>query len=227
MKSTFHNFSHKIAFLLPLIVLAGCSATESSRTIEAPKVNASYQPYQGQKSKLVIGKFQNRSNFQNGIFNAETDQLGSQAKTILMTHLQQTNRFLVMDRANMAELSQEAQFAGANQKVIGAKYVVTGDVTEFGRKQTGDKQLFGLLGKGKEQVAYAKVALNIVDVETSSVVFSVMGAGEYSLENREVLGFGGTASYDATLNGKVLDLAMREAVNNLVEGIQNNQWQPQ
>ena len=153
--------------------------------------------------------------------------VGSQAKTILLTHLQQTNRFIVMDRANMAELQQEAQFAGAKQNVIGAKYVVTGDVTEFGRKQTGDKQLFGLLGKGKAQVAYAKVALNIVDVETSAVVFSVMGAGEFSLENREVVGFGGTASYDATLNGKVLDLAMREAVNNLVEGIQNNQWQPQ
>jgi curli biogenesis system outer membrane secretion channel CsgG len=111
--------------------------------------------------------------------------------------------------------------------VIGAKYVVTGDVTEFGRKQTGDKQLFGLLGKGKEQIAYAKVALNIVDVETSAVVYSAMGAGEYSLSNREVVGFGGTASYDATLNGKVLDLALREAVNNLVNGINNNQWQPQ
>jgi curli biogenesis system outer membrane secretion channel CsgG len=223
MKSKFHKFT----FLLPVIVLAGCSATESSRTIEAPKVAASYQQYQGQKSKLVVGKFQNRSNFQNGIFNADTDQLGSQAKTILLTHLQQTNRFIVMDRANMAELSQEAQFAGTQQNVIGAKYVVTGDVTEFGRKQTGDKQLFGILGKGKEQVAYAKVALNIVDVETSAVVFSVMGAGEFSLENREVVGFGGTASYDATLNGKVLDLAMREAVNNLIEGIQSNQWQPQ
>lgn len=223
MKSKFHKFT----FLLPVIVLAGCSATESSRTIEAPKVAASYQQYQGQKSKLVVGKFQNRSNFQNGIFNADSDQLGSQAKTILLTHLQQTNRFIVMDRANMAELSQEAQFAGTQQNVIGAKYVVTGDVTEFGRKQTGDKQLFGILGKGKEQVAYAKVALNIVDVETSAVVFSVMGAGEFSLENREVVGFGGTASYDATLNGKVLDLAMREAVNNLIEGIQSNQWQPQ
>lgn len=223
MKSKFSAF----AILLPLLVLAGCTATESSRTIEAPKVTASYQPYQGPKSKLVVGKFQNRSNFQNGIFNADIDQLGSQAKTILLTHLQQTNRFIVMDRANMAELSQEAQFAGAKQNVIGAKYVVTGDVTEFGRKQTGDKQLFGLLGKGKEQVAYAKVALNIVDVETSAVVYSVMGAGEFSLSNREVVGFGGTASYDATLNGKVLDLAMREAVNNLVTGIQTNQWQPQ
>ena len=31
-----------------------------------------------------------------------------------------------------------------------------------------------------------------------------------------MLGFGGTASYDSTLNGKVLDLAIREAVDNLV-----------
>jgi curli biogenesis system outer membrane secretion channel CsgG len=42
--------------------------------------------------------------------------------------------------------------------------------------------------------------------------------------NREVVGFGGTASYDSTLNGKVLDLAIREAVNRLVEGIDKGTW---
>ena len=52
------------------------------------------------------------------------------------------------------------------------------------------------------------------------------GAGEYELSNREIIGFGGTASYDSTLNGKVLDLAIREAVNNLVAGIQSGAWQP-
>jgi len=57
-------------------------------------------------------------------------------------------------------------------------------------------------------------------VITSEVVYSAAGAGEYSLSNREVLGFGGTASYDATLNGKVLDLAMREAVDKLVAGVE-------
>ncbi|RBB31504.1 curli production assembly protein CsgG, partial [Burkholderia reimsis] len=31
--------------------------------------------------------------------------------------------------------------------------------------------------------------------------------------------FGGTASYDSTLNGKVLDLAIQEAVNHLVEQV--------
>lgn len=32
---------------------------------------------------------------------------------------------------------------------------------------TGDQQLFGILGRGKEQVAYAKVDLNVVDVTSS------------------------------------------------------------
>lgn len=53
---------------------------------------------------------------------------------------------------------------------------------------------------------------------------SVQGAGEYSLDSREVIGFGGTSSYDSTLNGKVLDLAMREAVNRLVDGLQSGAW---
>ncbi len=54
---------------------------------------------------------------------------------------------------------------------------------------------------------------------TSEVVLSSQGAAEFSLSNREIIGFGGTASYDATLNGKVLDLAMQEAVNHLVEQV--------
>ena len=99
-----------------------------------------------------------------------------------------------------------------------------GDVTAFGRKEVGDQQLFGILGRGKQQVAYAKVTLNVVDVRTSEVVYSVMGAGEYTLSNREVVGFGGTASYDSTLNGKVLDLAIREAVDHLTQAYDSAAW---
>ncbi|WP_240087315.1 CsgG/HfaB family protein, partial [Proteus mirabilis] len=147
--------------------------------------------------------------------------------TILITHLQQTGRFNVLDRANLTELTQEAKIKGQSQQLKGATYVITGDVTEFGRKEVGDRQLFGILGRGKTQVAYAKVNLNVVNVNTSEVVFSTQGAGEYELSNREIVGFGGTASYDSTLNGKVLDLAIREAVNNLVVGIESHAWQPE
>ena len=90
----------------------------------------------------------------------------------------------------------------------------------------GDHQLFGILGRGKTQVAYAKVTLNVVNIRTSEVIYSVQGAGEYQLSNREIIGFGGTASYDSTLNGKVLDLAIREAVDRLGEGIDAGAFKP-
>jgi len=127
----------------------------------------------------------------------------------------------------MGEIQQEAAIKGKAQSLKGADFVVTGDVTEFGRKEVGDRQLFGILGRGKSQVAYAKVALNVVNISTSEVVYSSQGAGEYALSNREIIGFGGTASYDSTLNGKVLDLAMREAVNKLVSAVDTGAWKPQ
>lgn len=205
--------------------LGGC-ATEDSRALTVAKTTSSTRTYGGERSLISVGKFDNRSSFMRGIFSDGVDRLGSQAKTILITHLQQTNRFNVLDRENMSEIKQEAAFSKAAQNVKGARYVITGDVTEFGRKEVGDHQLFGLLGRGKQQIAYAKVALNVVDVQTSEVVYSAQGAGEYSLSNREIIGFGGTASYDSTLNGKVLDLAIREAVDSLVSGVETGAWRP-
>jgi curli biogenesis system outer membrane secretion channel CsgG len=207
-----------------VMFVSGCATTSSSKVIETPKVASYNTTYNGVKNKIAVGNFVNRSSFQNGIFSSGVDRLGGQAKTTLLSHLQQTNRFSVLDRDNMNMLASEAQLSGSQQTLAGAKYVVTGDVTEFGRKDVGDKQLFGLLGKGKSQIAYAKVTLNIVDVTTSELVYSVQGAGEYSLSEREVIGFGSTAGYDATLNGKVLDLAIREAVNNLVTGLESGTW---
>ncbi len=223
----FKKTASAVAIMAAVTVLAGC-ATEGSRALPITQTNAAItaRAYQGPRSAISVGKFDNRSSFMRGLFSDGNDRLGSQAKTILISHLQQTGRFTVLDRDNMSEISQEAKINKQVQNLKGANFVVTGDVTEFGRKEVGDKQLFGLLGRGREQIAYAKVSLNIVDVSTSQVVYSAQGAGEYSLSNREVIGFGGTASYDSTLNGKVLDLAVREAVDNLVAGIESGAWRP-
>lgn len=208
------------------IALVGGCATESSKALPVAKVESASVAYSGVRYPMAVGKFDNRSSYMRGIFSDGVDRLGGQAKTTLITHLQQTNRFTVLDRDNMDEIQREASIKATSQHLKGADYVVTGDVTEFGRKEVGDQQLFGLLGRGKSQIAYAKVALNIVNISTSEVVYSTQGAGEYQLSNREVIGFGGTASYDSTLNGKVLDLAMREAVNNMVRAMDSGAWKP-
>ena len=206
-------------------MLGGC-ATETSKALDTPKVESAASAYNGPRYALAVGKFENRSAFLRGLFSDGIDRLGNQAKTILIGHLQQANRFSVMERDNLGEAKFEKDINGQNQALKSADFLIVGDVTEFGRKEVGDEQLFGLLGRGKTQVAYAKVTLNVVNTTTSEVMYSVQGAGEYALSNREVIGFGGTASYDATLNGKVLDLAIRESVQKLVKGVDQGQWKP-
>jgi curli biogenesis system outer membrane secretion channel CsgG len=214
--------------LLTVVMLAlpvAC-ATESYQALPTPKPTSAGTAYSGPRSTLVVGKFDNRSSYMRGLFSDGVDRLGGQAKTILIGHLQETGRFVVVDRDNMEELAREAKLKGESQALKGADFALTGDVVEFGRKEVGDRQLFGILGSGKQQVAYSKVTVNVVDVRTSEVVHSVQGAGEYALSNREVLGFGGAAGYDSTLNGKVLDLAIREAINRLVESLEQGKWKP-
>ncbi len=213
-----------LVLAVPILLILSACASESHRVIETQSVATYRTDNTGPKYPLAVGKFANRSTYMNGIFSDGTDRLGSQAKTILKTHLAQTNRFTLVDRENMEEISREAKITGKEQALTGAVLVVTGEVTEFGRKVTGDRQLFGIFGRGKKQTAYSKVSLNIVDVRTSQIIYAIQGAGEYALSNREVLGFGGTAAYDATLTGKVLNFAIIDVVNKLVAGLERGEW---
>ncbi|HET6473396.1 MAG TPA: CsgG/HfaB family protein [Pseudomonadales bacterium] len=208
------------------LFLGGC-ATEAHQAVPTEAPASAATPYVGPKSALIVGNFANRSSYLQGMFSDGVDRLGSQAKTILIGDLQTTGRFNVLDRDNLDALAREAKLKGTAQTLQGADYAITGDVVEFGRKEVGDQQLFGILGAAKTQVAYSKVTLNVVNVLTSEVVYSVSGAGEYSLSNREVLGTGGTAGYDSTLNGKVLDLAIRQATDALVAGLEQGKWRTQ
>ena len=215
-----------MAITLVVIALSACQSTESQRSVPVEQTQSASKPYYGPRSPIAVGKFDNRSDFMRGIFSDGVDRLGGQAKTILITHLQQTNRFSVLDRENMEEAKREAEIRGETQELMGASFVITGDVTEFGRKEVGDMQLYGVLGRGKKQMAYSKVSLYVVNILTTEVVYSAQGAGECELSDREVLGFGSTSSYDSTLNGKVLDLAIREAVDRITEAIDEGIWGP-
>jgi len=220
------RLSVKLLLASILVTICGCASSESHRTVETPTVATYDTAYSGPKYALSIGRFSNNSPYLRGIFSDGEDRLGNQAKTILKTHMSMTNRFDLLDRENMSAIRQESDLSGKPLNIQGAELVVTGQVTEFGRRNTGDEQLFGILGRGKKQLAYSKVSVNIVDVATSKVVYSVQGAGEYVLSDREVLGFGSTSSYDSTLNGKVLNLSITDAVNKLVEGLEAGKWSP-
>lgn len=66
--------------------------------------------YNGPRSPISVGKFDNRSSYMSGLFSDGVDRLGNQSKTILVTHLQQTGRFNVLERTNMEELKTKPLF---------------------------------------------------------------------------------------------------------------------
>ena len=214
------------AAMLAAALFVGCQTTESHKRLETASVASRNTTYTGPKQRLVIGKFENRSPYLRGIFSDGVDRLGMQSEQIMKTHLSQTNRFVLMDRANMDEIARESKFAGQPQNITGGQYVLTGAVTEFGRKEVGSSG--SIFGRTRHQVAHCKIQVSIVDVATSQVVFSEQGAGEYDLGSGDVLGFGSSAGYDATLNDKVLNLAAIEVVDKLVAAMESGAWnQPQ
>jgi curli biogenesis system outer membrane secretion channel CsgG len=224
------RFPVSMAVMAVMAVIAaagGCKGpAESRRAIEPQAVTLKNTPYFGQRYRVALGKFENRTPYLTGIFSDGQDKLGIQAKTNLAAHVTMSNRFVMVDRVNLEELATEAQIAGQAQSLTGAQVVLTGAVTEFGRRETGTAGLGGILQRSRTQVAYAKVTVNAVDVRTGQILYSVQGAGEYDLTNEHVLGFGSEAGYDSTLTDKVLNLAMIEVVNRLVEGLEGQSWKP-
>jgi curli biogenesis system outer membrane secretion channel CsgG len=122
-----------------LAALAGC-ATEAHRA-RAPVGRLGGHTPPGPEEHARVGKFDNRSSYPRGLFSDGVDRLGGQAKGILVTHLQQTGRFTVVERDNLEEITREAAIKGQQRQLKGADFAITGDVAEFGRKEVGDVQL--------------------------------------------------------------------------------------
>lgn len=205
------------------VALCSCAARETSHVVRNAQ-SSEAAAHAGPALPVSIGAFENHSDFMRGVFSDGIDRLGIQARTSLAAQLGGTRRFVVFDRDHGEATAREAGLQHKPQALIGADFVVTGDVTSFGRKDVGNMQFFGLFGQSRSQSAYAVVTLNVVDSLTSKVVYSATGTGEVALTSRDVLGFGSTAGYDSTLNGKVLDLAMGEAVAGLVAGEDAGRW---
>lgn len=213
---------HFLTAVLATLTLASCAVSETSTGINLQtqpsaivhNTNPAFQPY-----KVAVVRFDNASNYNNGIF-ADANTLSKQGMQALINDMATSGYFTVMNRSAMETARYESKLANQNYKAIGADYIVIGSITEFGRRNQGDKQLFGIIGSGKQQVAYAKVTLNLISTKNSSIVASVAGAGQISINQRQVLGFGSQSSYDSAQNAKVLGLAIREAVNNLTAKLQ-------
>lgn len=204
-----------------LVLASGCVSRSVQEGVadRGPQVAVAPLPA-AERMTLAIARFTNESTYGSGLFtDASGDRLGKQAADLLAKHLVATQRFSVVERQDLGRLRSEADLKGIRpeefqRSLAGADALILGSVAELGRETTGG---IWLLGKEKTQRARARVVLRLVDAKTGAIFYTEEGAGEASVSATSTLGFGGTAGFDSTLEGKAIDAAIVNMLNNVVQ----------
>lgn len=214
--------------LLPLLVL--CAACAPTRTItegvtdRGPAVLVAPLPAD-QRMTVGIARFTNESTFGSGLFtDAEGDRLGKQASDILANRLMETQHFTVVERQDLGRLQAEAKLMGLSEAQFdkglkGVDALIMGSVVELGRETTGKSWL---IGGSKLQRARARVVLRLVDPRSGTIFYTAEGSGDATLETTQTFGFGGRSAWDSTLDGKAIDAAIVNMMNNVVRSLDSH-----
>lgn len=174
------------------------------------------------KRKVAIGRFSNETQYAKGIFyDKENDPMGKQALDILSSKLAASNKFILLERSDLATLLEESKKGESTLSTIGADYMIIGSITQFGRKNIGKS---GVFTNTKTQKVEAAVSIRLVDVNSGLIVYSDEAKGEAELTSKTTFGVGGKADYDATLSDKAISEAIGQLVENIINKCTDSPW---
>jgi curli biogenesis system outer membrane secretion channel CsgG len=213
-----------------IIIFPACATVQKPEVQvvkEEPKVSktiAKAQPDapKGLKRKVAIGRFTNETRYGQSFFiDKDDNRIGKQAVDILSSKLLETDKFILLERADLDKIDKELKIGNVEPYRNMADYMIIGSITEFGRKEVSD---VGVFSRVKKQVAFAKVHIRLVDVYTGQLIYSEEGQGEAFSEAGTVLGVGSRAGYDSTLNDKAIDAAISNLSSNIIEKLLDKPW---
>lgn len=212
-----------------LILLQACATVQRSevetidKTPQISKVLTETHSERLLKRKVAIARFSNETKYGNSFFVDENkDVIGKQAMDILSAKLAATEKFILLERADIEKINKELNMGGDLSNLnIPADYLIVGSVSEFGRKEVSD---VGVFSRVKKQRAYAKVNIRLIDVNTGQIIYSEEGDGEAFSEAGTLMGVGTRADYDSSLNDKAISAAISKLVNNIVENLLDKPW---
>jgi curli biogenesis system outer membrane secretion channel CsgG len=211
-----------IIYLVLIGLFSACSSYQKVVKVDSQVQEKKVEP-QILKRKVAISRFSNETQYAKGIFyKKENDPIGKQALDILSTKLASTNKFILLERQEDDKIIEEMKTLGNSSfQKIGADYLIIGSVTQFGRKNVGDVNVFST---SKTQTVEAAVSLRLVDVSTGEIIYSEEAKGEAVTTNTSVLGYGEHADFDATLSDKAISAAISKLVENITNNCLDRPW---
>lgn len=157
-------------------------------------------------------------------------RLGQGASDMLATALVKKTKFAVIERDKLARIVKEQNLnnnpsrfdpgtAAEIGRLLGAEYIVTGSVTEYGRSSAGASGKGVKLGKKGYNAA---VDIRIIDVNTGEIVFAEEGSDTRSSISVKAFGFSVGESFDE----KKATEAMRGAIKKVASKIAKAKFEP-
>jgi len=214
------------------ILFSGCATVKPTRTHDIPsnqevEVSKSLEAERinkpnALKRKVAIGRFTNETRYGQSFFiDKSNNRIGKQAMDILSAKLFETGRFIMLERADLDKIEKELKMNGSSSLKNSADYLILGSITEFGRKENSK---VGIFSRVKQQEAFAKVHIRIVDVSTGRIIYSEEGKGKAYSEAGSVMGVGNKGGYDSQLNDKAIDAAISDLASNIIENMLDKPW---
>ena len=208
----------QVGLLAALLFALGCAGLggETRNDEEStPRTLPAYQ-YSGKKIPIVVMDFETR-------VPGHDWRVGRGASDMLITALFKTKRYRVYERERLKSImkEQKLQMSGAVDmstavqigKLVGAKYIVTGAVTEFGVAKSGARG-GGYFSVGKKWYR-STVDVRAVSVQTGEIVFADSGSGALKSSAVSVLGFGGGESYDEKKATESMRMAIEDVMSRI------------
>lgn len=217
-------------FISGVFLLSSCATLEKPdiETVkQGPKISPSIAQAQpaakkGLKRKVAIARFTNETRYGQSFFiDKDSNRIGKQAVDILSAKLLETEKFIILERADLDKINKELAMGNMQPSKNMADFIIVGSITEFGRKDVSD---VGIFSRVKKQVAFAKVHVRLVDVYSGQVIYSETGEGNAFSEAGSVFGVGARAGYDSSLNDKAIESAISNLSSNVIEKLLDKPW---
>jgi curli biogenesis system outer membrane secretion channel CsgG len=180
--------------------------------------------YRGPKRRIAVVDFDNQTPY-------GKRELGDSATDIIVTELQKTGQFILVEREKVQRILDEQRFSTSEAaapetaaklgRLLGASAIVTGSVTQFGQREEG---VDTIVYQRRTQIAEATVDIRIVDVNTGEILVADSGRGAANRTIEGSMGLGGRATYDSTLAGEALRAAIFKFSKNVVDRMGTVPW---
>ncbi len=215
-----------------LMLLFPCVLTACAATLDAPDnhkqqthAHIARYPVKKFKHKIAIGQLSNETRYGNAgadsHVNANQDNLGTQTAQKLAARLTRSNKFVVLERPDLAE---QTTLQDSNLK--GIDTLIVGSVVESQKNTTTKSESSGTK---TVQTVRAKIKLHLIDVKTGDMFFTVTGRGEASTESVESKELdkefeSETGDDDKTLSNRAITAALKGLHTILVAKLKERPW---